>query len=63
MGTLLHSCVEVHEKIELSFGLLSGVGGEMGVLDGGSHAPTGKERFQSFCPIGFNGVFFIQKCN
>jgi len=26
MGTLLHSCAEVHEPIELSFGLVSGVG-------------------------------------
>jgi len=26
MGTLLHSCVEVREPIELSFGVVSGVG-------------------------------------
>ena len=33
-GTLLHSCVEVHELIELSFGVVSGVRQEVGVLDG-----------------------------
>jgi len=30
-GTLLHSCVEVRERIELSFGVVSGISGGMGV--------------------------------
>jgi len=33
---LLHSCAKVRELIELSFEMVSGVGGEMAVLDGGS---------------------------
>ena len=32
-GILLHSCVEVHKPIELSFGVVSGVGPGIGVLD------------------------------
>jgi len=34
MGTLLRSSAVVHERIELSFGVVSGVGGGMGVLEG-----------------------------
>ena len=34
MGTLLISCVEVHELIELSLGVVSVVGPGIGVLDG-----------------------------
>jgi len=34
MDNLLHSCVEVHEPIELSFGVVSGVGPGIGVLGG-----------------------------
>ena len=33
-GTLLHSCVEVHEPIKLLFGMVSVVGPGIGVLDG-----------------------------
>jgi len=36
MGTLLHNCVEMCELIELSFGVVSGVGPGIDVLDGGS---------------------------
>jgi len=45
MGTLLHSCVEVHDLIKLSFGVVSWVGEGMGVLDGSTY-PKGKGRFQ-----------------
>jgi len=34
MGTLLHRCVEVRKAIELSFGVVSGVGPGIHVLDG-----------------------------
>jgi len=34
MGTLLHSCVEVRETIELSFGVVSGISLGIRVLDG-----------------------------
>jgi len=34
MGPLLRSCVEVPEPIELSFGVTSGVGPGIDVLDG-----------------------------
>jgi len=41
MGTLLRSCVEVRTAIELSFGVVSGVGPGIHVLDG-SHVPQGE---------------------
>jgi len=34
MGTLLHSCAEVREPIELSFGVVSGIGSGIHILDG-----------------------------
>jgi len=34
MWTLLHSCVEVREPIELSFRVVSGVGLDIRVFDG-----------------------------
>ena len=34
MGSLLHSCAEVCKPMELSFGVMSGVGPGIGVLDG-----------------------------
>ena len=57
-GTSLHSCVEVHELIELSFGVVSGVDGGMDALDG-VHVPQGEEgQFWGFViHIGFSGVF------
>jgi len=59
-GTLVH----VHEAIELSFGVVSGVSRGMDVLDG-VHIWQGKGRFGDFFhPIGLNGsyecVFFKQ---
>ena len=41
MGTLLHRCVEVHKAIELSFGVVSGVGPGIRVLDEGPRASRG----------------------
>ena len=38
MGTLLRRCVEVRTAIELSFGVVSGVGPGIHVLDGSPHA-------------------------
>jgi len=38
MGTLLRRCVEVRITIELSFGVMSGVGPGIHVLDGSLHA-------------------------
>jgi len=68
MGTSLHSCVEVREPIELSFGVVSGVGPCIDVLDGDPRDPRGRGCFENFShlrPIGLNGqsdVFFAQKC-
>jgi len=42
MGTLLHSCVEVREPIELLFEVVSEVGGWMGVLHWGPRASRGR---------------------
>jgi len=36
MGPLLRSCAEVREPIELSFGVMSGIGSVIHVLDGGA---------------------------
>ena len=47
MGTLLRSCVEEREPIELSFGVVSGVSGRMGISDGGTGA-QGKGQFWGF---------------
>jgi len=46
----------------MPFGMVSGVGDGMGVLDG-VHVPLGELGVSSyFSPISFNGVFFTQKC-
>jgi len=41
----MHSCAEVCEPIELSFGEVSGVGRGMDVLDGGPRAPRRRSGF------------------
>jgi len=41
MGSLLHSCAEVRIAIELSFGVVIGVGPGIDVLDG-VHVPQGE---------------------
>ena len=58
MGTLLHSCVEVCEPIELSLRVVSVVGRGVGVLNR-LQMPQGEWGFRSH---GLNGVFFEQKC-
>jgi len=45
MGTLLHSCGEVHTVIELLFGVMSGVGPGIDLLDGGPRASRGRGCF------------------
>jgi len=50
MEILLRSYVEVHKAIELLFGLMSGVGLDICVLDGRSHAPMGRDGFGGFRP-------------
>ena len=52
MGPLLHSCVEVREPIELSFGMVRGVTPGIHVLDGGPHASREGVDFGVVCPIG-----------
>jgi len=64
----MRTCAEVHEPIELSFSVVSGVGPGIHVLDGGSCAPKKGllGGFFSICtPIGLNGqndIFFALKC-
>jgi len=41
----LRRCVELRTAIELSFGVVSGVGPCIHVLDGGPHASRGRDRF------------------
>jgi len=63
MGTLLHTCVEVHESIELSFGVVSVVSPGIGVLDGSRHAARGRGEgellggFEKFFPHSFQWCF------
>jgi len=57
MWTLLHSCAYI-EPIEVSFGVVSGVGPGIHVLDGGLHAPKGRGClgiFSEFVPHWFEG--------
>jgi len=44
-GLLLHRCVKVRIAIELSFGMVSGVGPGIHVLDGGPRASRGRVCF------------------
>jgi len=58
MGMLLHSCVEVHEPIKLSFGEVSGLGPGTDVLGGGPVASRGSGGLVCpHLPNGFNGLF------
>jgi len=50
MGTLLLSCVEMREPIELLLGELSGVGLGIHVIDGGSRASMGRGGFWGRLP-------------
>ena len=65
MGTLLHSCVEIHEPIVLLFGVVSRVGPGIGV-DGGQRARKGRGGFVRFqtplASVGFSGIIVEQKC-
>jgi len=45
MGNLLRRCVKVRKAIELSFGVVSGVGPGIHVLDGGPRASRGRVCF------------------
>jgi len=47
-GDFLHSCVEVHTAIKLSFGVVSGVGPGIDVLDGGPRASMRRGCFWDF---------------
>jgi len=63
MGTLLRTCVKVHEPIKLSFGIVSGVGPGTDVLDGSPHTSRGRGCFGSclpHLPNGFNGIFLTE---
>ena len=62
MGNLLRRCVEVHKAIELSLGVVSGVGPGIHVLDGSPRASSEgavsgmvSGIFWNLCHILFNG--------
>ena len=59
-GKLLRSCAEVHEPIALSFGVVSGLGPDIDVLDG-VHVPRGEGRilelFAPICPMVSKAYF------
>ena len=48
MGTSLRSCVEVREPIELTFGVVIGVGLTIGVLERCPRVPRGRSNFRGF---------------
>ena len=54
MGTLLCNCAEVHEPIKLSFGVVSGFGPGIGVLDGVDVLRGKRAVSWGFSPIGFS---------
>jgi len=63
MGTMLRRCVEVCRAIELSCGVVSGVGPGIHVLDGSPRASMGRAVsamvfgvLQNFRPIPYNGA-------
>jgi len=56
-GPLLHSCVEVREPIELSFGLVNGWA-QAFMYGMGSMWLKGKGVFWEVWPSGFNGLIF-----
>jgi len=57
----LHSRAEVREPTELSFGVVSGDGGGMGVLDDGPHAQRERGfRVMELSAIVFNSAFIEQ---
>jgi len=59
MGTLWRSRAEVRELIELSFGVVSGMGSGIRVLDGGRDHPRGRVVFRVLWSIiGLNGFLF-----
>ena len=51
MGTLLHRCVEVRKVIELSFGVVIGVGPGIHVIDGSLRASREGSVFGMVCGI------------
>jgi len=51
------SCVKVREAIKLPFGVLSGVGPGIGVLDGGQHAQGEGEVWRGFLVHWFEWHF------
>jgi len=57
-GTVWHSYAKVHEPIELSFGVVSGVGPGIGVLDGGPCAQRGSGGLRGFSPSLVEWQFF-----
>jgi len=59
-GTLLHSCVEVREPIELSFGVMSGVSLCIRVLDG-IQVPQREGKFWSFSPPLASMAYFSHR--
>jgi len=64
MGTLLRRCVKVRRAIELSFGMVSGVGPGIYVLDGSPRAPRGRGCFwHGFRPVLNFRVYGIQWTN
>jgi len=62
METLLHSCANVCEPIELSFRVLNGVDLGTCVLDGRPGAPRGRAVLGDFCPVGLNGTEMYLTC-
>ena len=60
MGTLLRRCVKVRTAIELSFGVVSGVGPDIDVQNGGPHALREGWILALFAPSAqcFNGVVY-----
>jgi len=67
MGTLLHSCVKMHEAIELLFMVVSRVSPGIGVLDGSLHFLAGRGGFfwggfHLLVLMDFHSALSTEKC-
>jgi len=61
MGNLWHSCVKAREAIDLPFVAVSGVGPEIGVLNGVPHSLRGREVLGVFLFHCLQSIFIIHR--
>jgi len=63
MGSLLHCCVEVHELIKLSLGVMSGISLGIGVLDEVQVPQREKGLWEGFALVSVVKAYFFAHNN